>query len=115
MPLDDTVALIGPSGAGKFTLGNALLGAEVFATNAVRAANKKGRHTTVHRELRPLPGSGTLIDTFGCAASSCGVLPKGSRRPSAISNPLPHNAVSAIARTAANRGARCWRRSRPVR
>ncbi|WP_029894065.1 ribosome small subunit-dependent GTPase A [Nocardia brasiliensis] len=63
--LDGTVALIGPSGAGKSTLANALLGQEVFATNAVRTADKKGRHTTVHRELRPLPNGGTLIDTPG--------------------------------------------------
>ncbi|KQY30540.1 GTPase RsgA [Nocardia sp. Root136] len=63
--LSGTVALIGPSGAGKSTLANALLGAEVFATNAVRAVDGKGRHTTVHRELRPLPGGGTLIDTPG--------------------------------------------------
>ncbi|MFE3441877.1 ribosome small subunit-dependent GTPase A [Nocardia sp. NPDC059180] len=63
--LDGTVALIGPSGAGKSTLANALLGAEVFATNDVRAVDKKGKHTTVHRELRPLPGGGTLIDTPG--------------------------------------------------
>ncbi|MGW5386552.1 ribosome small subunit-dependent GTPase A [Nocardia sp. NPDC003963] len=63
--LDGTVALLGPSGAGKSTLANALLGAEVFATDAVRAADKKGRHTTVHRELRPLPTGGTLIDTPG--------------------------------------------------
>ncbi|MEU2122422.1 ribosome small subunit-dependent GTPase A [Nocardia niwae] len=63
--LDGTVALLGPSGAGKSTLANALLGAEVFATNAVRDTDKKGRHTTVHRELRPLPGGGTLIDTPG--------------------------------------------------
>ncbi|UFT00195.1 ribosome small subunit-dependent GTPase A [Nocardia huaxiensis] len=63
--LDGTVALIGPSGAGKSTLANALLGSEVFATNAVRVGDKRGRHTTVHRELRPLPGGGTLIDTPG--------------------------------------------------
>lgn len=63
--LDGTVALLGPSGAGKSTLANALLGAEVFGTNQVRAADKKGRHTTVHRELRPLPSGGTLIDTPG--------------------------------------------------
>ncbi|MEC3955734.1 ribosome small subunit-dependent GTPase A [Nocardia sp. CDC153] len=63
--LSGTVALIGPSGAGKSTLANALLGAEVFATSEVREADKRGRHTTVHRELRPLPGGGTLIDTPG--------------------------------------------------
>ncbi|MEG8177008.1 ribosome small subunit-dependent GTPase A [Nocardia terpenica] len=63
--LDGTVALLGPSGAGKSTLANALLGAEVFATGEVRASDKRGRHTTVQRELRPLPGGGTLIDTPG--------------------------------------------------
>ncbi|WP_280330882.1 ribosome small subunit-dependent GTPase A [Nocardia wallacei] len=63
--LTGTVALLGPSGAGKSTLANALLGAEVFATDEVRATDKRGRHTTVHRELRPLPGGGTLIDTPG--------------------------------------------------
>lgn len=63
--LDGTVALIGPSGAGKSTLANALLGSEVFATNAVRDGDKRGRHTTVHRELRPLPTGGALIDTPG--------------------------------------------------
>lgn len=63
--LDGTVALIGPSGAGKSTLANALLGEQAFATDAVRAVDKKGRHTTVHRELRPLPTGGTLIDTPG--------------------------------------------------
>lgn len=63
--LEGTVALLGPSGAGKSTLANALLGAEVFATNAVREGDKRGRHTTVHRELRPLPTGGTLIDTPG--------------------------------------------------
>lgn len=63
-----TVALIGSSGAGKSTLANALLGAEVFATDQVRASDKRGRHTTVHRELRPLPDGGTLIDTPGLRA-----------------------------------------------
>ena len=60
--IEGTVALIGPSGAGKSTLANALLGEEVLATDASARATK-GRHTTVHRELRPLPDGGTLIDT----------------------------------------------------
>ena len=64
----DTVALIGSSGAGKSTLANAVLGANVFATDGVRASDKRGRHTTVHRELRPIPGGGTLIDTPGLRA-----------------------------------------------
>ncbi|MFE6974061.1 ribosome small subunit-dependent GTPase A [Streptomyces sp. NPDC057682] len=60
-----TTVLLGPSGAGKSTLANALLGADVLATGAVRAQDGKGRHTTVHRELLPLPGGGVLIDTPG--------------------------------------------------
>ncbi|MGI5201155.1 ribosome small subunit-dependent GTPase A [Spirillospora sp. CA-108201] len=63
--LPGTVVLVGPSGAGKSTLGNALLGAEELATGAVREADGKGRHTTVRRELLPLPGGGVLIDTPG--------------------------------------------------
>ena len=63
--LSGTVALVGPSGAGKSTLANTLLGEELLATNAVRGSDGKGRHTTVHRELLPLPSGGTLIDTPG--------------------------------------------------
>ncbi|GAA2390130.1 ribosome small subunit-dependent GTPase A [Nonomuraea africana] len=63
--LTGTVVLLGSSGAGKSTLGNALLGAEVLATGAVRAQDGKGRHTTVRREMVPLPGGGVLIDTPG--------------------------------------------------
>ncbi|MGI5169642.1 ribosome small subunit-dependent GTPase A [Spirillospora sp. CA-253888] len=63
--LTGTVALLGRSGAGKSTLGNALLGEQRLATGEIRAADGKGRHTTVRRELLPLPGGGVLIDTPG--------------------------------------------------
>ncbi|MES9543831.1 ribosome small subunit-dependent GTPase A [Actinomadura sp. NPDC000600] len=63
--LSGTVVLVGPSGAGKSTLGNALLGGQVLATGEVRESDGKGRHTTVRRELLPLPGGGVLIDTPG--------------------------------------------------
>ncbi|RSN41627.1 ribosome small subunit-dependent GTPase A [Actinomadura sp. WAC 06369] len=63
--LTGTVVLLGPSGAGKSTLGNALLGDALLATGAVRDGDGKGRHTTVRRELVPLPGGGVLIDTPG--------------------------------------------------
>ncbi|MFD1938243.1 MULTISPECIES: ribosome small subunit-dependent GTPase A [Nonomuraea] len=63
--LSGTTVLLGSSGAGKSTLGNALLGDELLATGTVRAADGKGRHTTVRRELVPLPGGGVLIDTPG--------------------------------------------------
>ena len=60
-----TAVLLGPSGAGKSTLVNALLGAERQATGAVRAADGRGRHTTVTRELIALPGGALAIDTPG--------------------------------------------------
>jgi ribosome biogenesis GTPase / thiamine phosphate phosphatase len=60
-----TVALLGTSGSGKSSLVNALMGAEVVQTGAVRLADSKGRHTTTWRELIVLPTGGTLIDTPG--------------------------------------------------
>ena len=63
-----TVVLVGESGAGKSSLANALLGAEVMATGDVRAGDAKGRHTTTTREAHPLPGGGVLVDTPGLRA-----------------------------------------------
>lgn len=60
-----TSVLLGASGAGKSTLANALLGADAQRVHAVRDADGKGRHTTVSRDLLPLPGGGVLIDTPG--------------------------------------------------
>ncbi|PZG22480.1 ribosome small subunit-dependent GTPase A [Nonomuraea aridisoli] len=60
-----TAVILGPSGAGKSTLVNALAGKEVMETQRVRAADGRGRHTTVHRELIPLARGGLLIDTPG--------------------------------------------------
>lgn len=60
-----SVALVGSSGVGKSTLINALFGHEVFATSGVREGDDKGRHTTTHRELVPLPAGGVVIDTPG--------------------------------------------------
>ena len=59
-----TLAALGPSGVGKSTLINRLLGGEPMATAEVRW-DGKGRHTTTHRQLLPLPGGGALIDTPG--------------------------------------------------
>ena len=60
-----TLALLGRSGAGKSTLVNALAGAAVMPVQAIRDADGKGRHTTVYRNLVPLPGGGAVLDTPG--------------------------------------------------
>ena len=63
-----TAALLGSSGVGKSSLINAILGAttgEQLATQAVRVADDKGRHTTTTRQLVLIPGGGILIDTPG--------------------------------------------------
>ncbi len=60
-----TVALLGPSGAGKSTLVNRLLGDAAMQTGEVRDWDGRGRHTTVHRHLLPIPGGAVLVDTPG--------------------------------------------------
>jgi len=64
IPHGKTAALLGSSGVGKSTLVNALVGEEVLATNEVRE-DGRGRHTTSHRELVPLPEGGVVLDTPG--------------------------------------------------
>jgi ribosome biogenesis GTPase / thiamine phosphate phosphatase len=61
---DRTVALLGSSGVGKSTIVNHLAGGAVMPT-AELANDGRGRHTTRHRELLPLPGGGLVLDTPG--------------------------------------------------
>lgn len=60
-----TVVLIGASGVGKSTLVNQLMGHEAMETGDIRELDTRGRHTTVTRQLLPLPNGGVLIDTPG--------------------------------------------------
>lgn len=60
-----TVALMGSSGVGKSTLVNTLLGTTAQQTQAIRADDDKGRHTTTRRSLHPLAEGGLLLDTPG--------------------------------------------------
>jgi len=60
-----TVALLGSSGVGKSSIVNRLSGRDLLATAPVRESDSRGRHTTTHRELVPLPEGGALIDTPG--------------------------------------------------
>jgi ribosome biogenesis GTPase len=59
-----TAALLGSSGVGKSTLVNTLVGDELLETRELRN-DGQGRHTTVRRELVPLPGGALVIDTPG--------------------------------------------------
>ncbi|HEY0417117.1 MAG TPA: ribosome small subunit-dependent GTPase A [Gaiellaceae bacterium] len=60
-----TAVLLGSSGVGKSTIVNALAGADVAATQAVREDDQRGRHTTSHRELILVPTGGVILDTPG--------------------------------------------------
>jgi ribosome biogenesis GTPase / thiamine phosphate phosphatase len=58
-------ALAGPSGVGKSSLLNAIQPGLGLAVNEISMAMKKGRHTTVTRQLFALDGGGYVADTPG--------------------------------------------------
>lgn len=59
-------ALAGPSGVGKSTLLNAILGNQLMETGQISRKTGRGRHTTRHAELFSLPqGRGSVFDTPG--------------------------------------------------
>lgn len=62
---DTTAVLLGSSGAGKSTITNWLLRADMQPVNDVRENDSRGKHTTTSRQLFALPGGGYLIDTPG--------------------------------------------------
>ncbi len=64
LPARSTLAVVGPSGAWKSTLVNALAGRDAMATGG-RRRDGRGRHTTTHRELVHLPDGRVVIDTPG--------------------------------------------------
>jgi ribosome biogenesis GTPase len=59
-----TLGLLGGSGVGKSSLVDALAGATVMTTQALRA-DGRGRRPSTFRALMPLPGGGVVIDTPG--------------------------------------------------
>lgn len=64
--LKDTISVFsGQSGVGKSTLLNALLPHLELETGEISMRLGRGRHTTRHVELIPLPGGGWVADTPG--------------------------------------------------
>ena len=62
---DRTGVMLGPSGTGKSTLINTILGREVMRTREIHQGSGEGRHMTSHRQLIELPRGGAIIDTPG--------------------------------------------------
>jgi ribosome biogenesis GTPase len=60
-----TLALLGPSGVGKSSIVNRLVGDERLPTGEVRPWDSRGRHTSVHRQLVVRAAGGIIIDTPG--------------------------------------------------
>lgn len=72
-----SAVLLGPSGTGKSTLTNTLLGTSFQHTQEIRS-DGAGRHTTTARRLVVVPGGGVLIDipgirSYGLADAADGI------------------------------------------
>jgi len=60
-----TVSFIGSSGVGKSSIINALMDDESMFVSTIREDDKRGKHTTTHREMLLFPEGGILIDNPG--------------------------------------------------
>jgi ribosome biogenesis GTPase len=66
--LGKITVLTGPSGAGKSSLLNLIFPGQMLETGEISETTQKGKHTTVFREMYPLPDGGYVADTPGLKA-----------------------------------------------
>jgi len=72
-----TTAFAGNSGVGKSTLLNCIGGSFGLETGSLSEKTQRGRHTTRHTELFPLPFGGYVFDTPGFSSyESVGLVPE---------------------------------------
>ena len=72
---DKITVFAGNSGVGKSSLLNSVFGEEFFRTGEVSEKVERGRHTTRHSELLPLPFGGYIIDTPGFSSFDIAKIP----------------------------------------
>ncbi len=72
---DKITVFAGNSGVGKSSLLNSVFGEEFFQTGEVSEKVERGRHTTRHSELLPLPFGGYIIDTPGFSSFDIAKIP----------------------------------------
>lgn len=72
---NEITVFAGNSGVGKSSLINRLMECEIFETGTVSEKLSRGRHTTRHSELAPLPFGGYIIDTPGFSSFDVNVIP----------------------------------------
>ena len=106
--------LCGPSGAGKSSLLNALAPELALRVAAVSGRLQRGRHTTRHVELFPLPSEGAAVEPGGCFPDAVALVADtpGFNRPELPADPVELAQAFPEIRNRLNRGACRFRNCR---